>query len=125
MFLFPLKIDSIYVYRNIRGVQMNLKLLFHKNKKTVSSLDEEQSFNIDDLISENRSNFIEANKGFIYSTTSKLCKRHLIWENDEELSIALMAFNIACDKYDKTKGNFYGFGKVIIKNALDRFFQKK
>jgi len=36
---------------------MNLKLLFHKNKKTALSLDEEQSFNIDVLIPENRSNF--------------------------------------------------------------------
>jgi len=124
MFLFPLKIDKIYVYKNVRGGQMNLKLLFHKNKKTALGLDEEQSFNIDALSPQNRSNFIEANKGFIYSTTSKLCKRYLSWENDEELSIALIAFNIACDKYDKTKGNFYSFGKVIIKNALIDFFRK-
>ncbi|MGV8983333.1 RNA polymerase subunit sigma-28 [Clostridium sp.] len=103
---------------------MNLKLLFHKNKKTISGLDEEQSFNIDVLTCENRSNFIEASKGFIYSTTSKICKRHLIWENDEELSISLIAFNIACDKYNKTKGNFYGFSKIIIKNALIDFFRK-
>ena len=103
---------------------MNLKLLFHKNKKTVLNLDEEQSFNIDDLLIENRNNFIEESKGFIYSTTSKICKRHLNWENDEELSISLTSFNIACDKYDKTKGNFYGFSKIIIKNALIDFFRK-
>lgn len=103
---------------------MNLKLLFHKNKKIIPSLNEEQSFNINALSLENRSDFIEANKGFVYSTTSKLCKRLLNWENDEELSIALIAFNIACDKYDKTKGNFYGFGKVIIKNALIDSFRK-
>ncbi|MCA1072218.1 hypothetical protein K9O30_00330 [Clostridium bowmanii] len=82
---------------------MNLKLLFHKKEKTIFGLNEEQSFNIDALASENRSNFIEDSKGFIYTTTSKICKRHLIWENDEELSISLMAFNISCDKYDKTK----------------------
>jgi len=103
---------------------MNLGLLFHINKKTIKSIDEEQSFNIDALIVENRSDFIETNKGFIYSITSKICKRHLIWENDEELSISLMAFNVACDKYDKTKGNFYGFSKIIIKNALIDFFRK-
>ena len=60
----------------MRGAQMNLKLLFHKNKKTALVLDEEPSFNIDTLIPENRSNFIEASKGFIYSTTSKICKRN-------------------------------------------------
>jgi len=103
---------------------MNLKLFFHKNKKIVPSIDEEQSFNVESLFPHNRSNFIESNKGFIYSTTSKICKRRLIWENDEELSISLIAFNIACDKYDETKGNFYGFSKVIIKNALIDFFRK-
>lgn len=82
---------------------MNLKLLFHKNKKTVVYKDEDKSFDTYDLLPQNRSNFIEANKGFVYSTTSKLCKRQLIWENDEELSIALIAFNIACDKYDERK----------------------
>ncbi|MBU3184678.1 RNA polymerase subunit sigma-28 [Clostridium estertheticum] len=103
---------------------MNLKLLFHKNKKTVPWLNEEQSFNIDDLFIENRNNFIEESKGFIYSTTNKICKRHLSWENDEELSIALTSFNVACNKYDKTKGNFYGFSKIIIKNSLIDFFRK-
>lgn len=103
---------------------MNFKLLFHKDKKTTLPLNEEQNFNIDVLFLENRSNFVEANKGFIYLTTSKLCKRHLSWENDEELSIALIAFNTACDKYEKTKGNFYGFSKVIIKNALIDFFRR-
>jgi RNA polymerase sigma factor len=123
-FLFPLNIDNIYVYINIRGVQMNLNFLFHKDNKTLFSLNEEQNFNINALSTENRSDFIEANKGFIYSTTSKLCKRHLSWENDEELSISLMAFNIACDKYNITKGNFYGFCKVIMKNALIDSFRK-
>jgi RNA polymerase sigma factor len=103
---------------------MNFKLLFSKDKKANLPLDEEQTFKIDVLVPENRSNFIEANKGFIYSTTSKLCKRRLSWENDEELSIALIAFNISCDKYEKTKGNFYGFSKVIIKNALIDYFRK-
>ncbi|MBU3099095.1 RNA polymerase subunit sigma [Clostridium sp. DSM 17811] len=79
---------------------------------------------MDALFIENRNNFIEKSKGFIYSTTSNICKRHLSWENDEELSIALNSFNVACDKYDKTKGNFYGFGKIIIKNSLIDFFRK-
>ena len=103
---------------------MNLNFLFHKDKKTLFSLNEEHGFNINAITPENRSDFIEANKGFIYSTTSKLCKRHLNWENDEELSIALMAFNIACDKYNKTKGNFYGFCKITMKNAIIDSFRK-
>jgi RNA polymerase sigma factor len=103
---------------------MNFKLLFHKNKKTTLPLNEEQKFDINVLLPDNRNNFIEANKGFIYSTASNLCKRRLSWENDEDLSVALIAFNTSCDKYDETKGNFYGFSKVIIKNALIDFFRK-
>ncbi|MBU3158742.1 RNA polymerase subunit sigma [Clostridium frigoris] len=107
---------------------MNLKLIFHKNKNKnkniVLGLNEEQSFNIDDLFIENRNNFIADNKGFIYSTTSNICKRHLSWENDEELSIALTSFNIACEKYNRLKGNFYGFCKIVIKNSLIDFFRK-
>ena len=76
------------------------------------------------LLMNNRNNFIEENKGFIYNTASRVCNRKLDWINDDELSIALMAFNGACDTYDDNKGNFFGFAKVLIKNSLIDFFRK-
>ena len=76
------------------------------------------------LLMNNRNNFIEENKGFIYNTASAVCNRKLDWINDDELSIALMAFNVACDTYDDNKGNFFGFAKVLIKNSLIDFFRK-
>lgn len=75
-------------------------------------------------ILENRDSFIENNKNFIYVMAYKVCKRKLDWTNDEELSIALIAFNNACDKYSEEKGNFFSFASVIIKNALIDFFRK-
>lgn len=80
--------------------------------------------NCEILKSANRNEFIEENKKFIYFTTHNVCKRHLSWENDDELSIALIAFNNACDKYNEKKGDFFSYAKVIIKNALIDFFRK-
>jgi RNA polymerase sigma factor len=73
---------------------------------------------------ENRDKFIEDNKAFIYSSTYNICKRKLSWENDDELSVSLIAFNNACDKYNDEKINFYGYAKVIIRNALIDYFRK-
>lgn len=76
------------------------------------------------LLLENRDKFIEENKGFIYNIASKICNRKLDWLNDDELSIALIAFNTACDTYNDNKGNFLSYAKVLIKNALIDFFRK-
>lgn len=76
------------------------------------------------LLMNNRNEFIEENKGFIYSSASKICNKKLDWINDDELSIALIAFNAACDTYDNNKGNFFSFAKVLIRNSLIDFFRK-
>jgi RNA polymerase sigma factor len=73
---------------------------------------------------ENRDRFIEDNKAFIYSTAFNICKRKLSWENDDELSVSLIAFNNACESYNNEKVNFYGYAKVIIRNALIDYFRK-
>lgn len=73
---------------------------------------------------ENRDKFIEENKAFIYATAYKICKRNLSWENDDELSISLIAFNNACNNFEENKGNFYGYAKIIIRNALIDYFRK-
>lgn len=78
-----------------------------------------------DLLSnENRDSFIEDNKNFIYKTTYKICKKTLDWKNDDELSIALIAFNKACNTYANTKGNFFSYASILIKNSLIDFFRK-
>ena len=78
----------------------------------------------DPFLLSNRDRFIEANKGYIYSVASKVCKRKLDWLNDDELSISLIAFNNACDSYNNNKGDFLNYAKVLIKNALIDFFRK-
>jgi len=72
-----------------------------------------------------RNEFISINKQFIYNAAFSVCKRKLQWENDDELSIALIAFNKACDIYDEKKGNFLSFARVLIRNALIDYFRQK
>lgn len=79
---------------------------------------------IENLFESNRDEFIETSKSFIYNTAYKVCKRRLDWHNDDELSISLIAFNNACDSYNKSKGNFYRYAAVLIKNALIDLFRK-
>jgi len=76
------------------------------------------------LLQDDRDKFIEDNKSFIYNTAYKVCKRKLDWHNDDELSISLIAFNNACNTYNKSKGNFYSYAAVLIKNALIDSFRK-
>ncbi|MCX7694207.1 MAG: RNA polymerase sigma-I factor [Caloramator sp.] len=71
-----------------------------------------------------REKFIEENKNFVYKIASSICKRRLSWENDDELSIALIAFNKSIETYDNKKGNFFSYAKVIIKNSLIDYFRK-
>ena len=69
-----------------------------------------------------RNYFIESNKPYIHQYASLICKRYLSWENDDELSIALMAFNDAIDTFKE--GNFETYSKIIMKNRLIDYFRK-
>lgn len=71
-----------------------------------------------------RDEFINSNKQFIYTTAYNVCKRKLQWENDDELSISIIAFNKACDMFSENKGSFFSYARVIIKNALIDYFRK-
>lgn len=72
-----------------------------------------------------RENLIKKNKSFIYKVASSVCKRKLEWENDDELSIALIAFNKSIETYNESKGNFFSYSKMLIKNALIDYFRKQ
>ncbi|HDK7174140.1 TPA: sigma-70 family RNA polymerase sigma factor [Clostridium botulinum] len=79
---------------------------------------------LDFLRKENRDKFIKDSMNFIYKTTNRICKKKLDCKNDDEISIALIAFNKACDTYDNKKGSFFTYASVIIKNSLIDFFKK-
>ena len=73
-----------------------------------------------------REEFIENHKPFILKISSNLCKHYLTWGHDDELSIALVAFNEAIDKYEPSNGaSFYGFAKTVMTRRLIDYFRKE
>lgn len=62
---------------------------------------------------------------FILKVASKSCKRYVRLGEDDEVSIALMAFNEALDKFDcQQKNSFFGFAQAVIKRRMIDYFRK-
>lgn len=73
-----------------------------------------------------REKIIREFKPLIYSWASHHCRRSLDWSNDDELSIALLAFNEAMETYNIKKGaNFANYANLVIKHRLIDYFKKE
>jgi len=73
-----------------------------------------------------REELIHYHKSYVAKISSKVCKRYLNWENDDELSVALAAFNEAIDRYEPDgKASFYTFAQKVISRKLVDFFRKE
>ena len=73
-----------------------------------------------------RERLIREHKQFVAQVTGAYCKRRVHWGHDDELSIALMAFNEAIDAYDPEKGrSFLNFAKLIIQRRLVDYFRRQ
>ena len=71
-----------------------------------------------------RNDFIEQSMPFIIKTTSSFLGRYVCTDNDEEFSIALIAFNEAIEKYNEDRGNFWSFAKLVIESRLKNYLRK-
>lgn len=73
-----------------------------------------------------REEIIRENKTFIARISAKICGRYLCWENDDELSVALIAFNEAIDRFNKAKNSsFHFFAYQIIHQRLVDHFRRE
>lgn len=73
-----------------------------------------------------RENILEQAKPFIQSVCVKCCNRSLEWGRDEELSVGIMAFNEAIDRFEEEKKiPFLGFARLVIKSRLLDYFRKE
>lgn len=71
-----------------------------------------------------REKLIIKSKPFIFNTSCSICKRELHWDNDDELSIALIAFNEAINAYNPEKGaSFFTFARRVISQRLIDYFR--
>lgn len=70
------------------------------------------------------SSFIKQNEFFILKAASRISKRY-ISKNDDEWSVALVAFSGAVLKYDYAKGSFFSFAELIIHQNLIDYYRAK
>ncbi len=68
---------------------------------------------------------IDEYKPFIAKCTERVTGRYVRYGEDDELSIALMAFAEAIKSYDSSKGNFLAFSRNVIKRRLIDYFRKE
>lgn len=70
------------------------------------------------------SDFIKSQKYFIIKCAFKATKK-FISKNDDEWSIAQIAFCDAVKTYSKDKGNFLNYAETVIKNRLIDYFRSE
>ena len=73
-----------------------------------------------------RNDLIELFRPYILKVAAKFCNRRLDWENDEELSVALMAFNEAIDGFDAEQGAaFSSYVYLVINRRLTDYMRRE
>ncbi len=77
------------------------------------------------LTKDEKNTFIEEYRPFIAAAVEKVTGRYVSYGQDEELSVALMAFDEAIIHYDQQKGNFLSFAQNIIKKRLIDYYRKE
>lgn len=69
--------------------------------------------------------FIQDYQPFIIKVASETKNGYIDAHNDEELSIALIAFHEAMTKYEYDKGSFLSFARLIISNRLKNYWKSE
>ncbi|MBU6080730.1 RNA polymerase sigma-I factor [Allobacillus halotolerans] len=74
-----------------------------------------------------RHRLIEDYQPFIATSVSRVCKRYIDQEQDDEFSIGLIAFNEAIDSFHEGKGSsFFTFARLVIsRKVIDYIRQQK
>lgn len=73
---------------------------------------------------ENKNEIIKRHLPFIIKTVSEITGRYVTLEQDE-VSIALLAFNEAIDKYEKERGPFLAFAKLVMTSRLLTYLKRE
>ncbi len=75
---------------------------------------------------DSRNQLINLYRPFILKAAARVCGRFICMGEDDEASIALMAFDEAIDGYDKSKGHsFLGFAETVIRRRLIDYYRKE
>lgn len=66
---------------------------------------------------------IESHMPFIIKSISDVTGRYVSCENDEEISIGLLGFHEAIERYDNEKGHFLSFAKLVIGSRIKNYLK--
>lgn len=73
-----------------------------------------------------REDFLEKCRPFVYKIACRVSKRVLEWGRDDELAVALIAFNEAIDRYRVDSGvPFPAYARMVIGSRLTDYFRKE
>lgn len=73
-----------------------------------------------------REELIADGKTFIAGVVGRLCGRSLSWECDDELSVGLIAFNEAIDRFKEKMGvPFTAFARMVIRSRVTDYLRKE
>jgi len=68
---------------------------------------------------------IEKHMPFIIKSISDTTGRYVSCENDEEVSIGLLAFHEAIERFDSDKGHFLSFAKLVISSRIKNYLKSE
>jgi RNA polymerase sigma factor len=71
-----------------------------------------------------RERVIEEYIPFIIKSVSSCINHYIETENSEEYSVGIQAFNEAIDKYDRSKGKFISFARLVIQSRMTDYIRK-
>ncbi|MEW6663459.1 MAG: sigma-70 family RNA polymerase sigma factor [Bacillota bacterium] len=73
-----------------------------------------------------RDDLLQSHRAYIAEVAAAYCGRRLYWQNDDELSVSLLAFNEAIDTFNPSAGKeFLHYARLVIKNRLVDYFRKE
>ncbi|WP_017186056.1 RNA polymerase sigma-I factor [Alkalibacillus haloalkaliphilus] len=95
-----------------------------KNRKDVPL--EEQVRAVQHGDEDARHHLLSSYQPFIATSVSKVCKRYIDPERDDEFSVGFMAFNEAIDSYSEEKGSsFLTFARLVITRKVIDYIRKE
>ncbi|TDA70085.1 MAG: RNA polymerase sigma-I factor [Clostridia bacterium] len=73
-----------------------------------------------------REQVLAEHRPWVQKVASATCRRFLEWGRDEELSVALLAFNEAIDRYDASRGvPFLAYARQVVRSRLVDFLRRE
>lgn len=80
-----------------------------------------KDLNVDENTNVNE--LIKNHMPFIIKSISDVTGRYVSCENDEELSVGLLGFHEAIERYDNEKGHFLSYAKLVISSRIKNYLK--